>query len=81
MVILRENLRLTLVFLVLAQTLCYQSLSLTCSIVAYSRKTLRESIKIFVAHALHVARIQFQTQASWPCAWYGGLSTRENKIG
>ena len=25
-------------------------------------------------HALHVARIQFQTQALWPCTWYSGLS-------
>ena len=69
MVILRENLRLNLVVNVLAQTPCYQSLSLTCSILAYLRKTLQESSKIFVAHALHVARIQFPTQASWPCAW------------
>ena len=30
---------------------------------AYSIKTLRESSKIFVEQALHVARIQFQTQA------------------
>ena len=30
---------------------------------AYSTKTLRESSKIFVEQALHVARIQFQTQA------------------
>ena len=63
MVILTENLRLNLVVNVLAQTPCYQSLSFTCSILAHLRKTLQESSKIFVAHALHVARIQFQTQA------------------
>ena len=39
---------------------CYQSLSFVCSILAHSRKTLHESSKIFVAHALHVARIQLQ---------------------
>ena len=35
---------------------------------------LLDSSKIFVEHTLHVARIQFQTQAEWPCAWYSGLS-------
>ena len=45
-----------------------QNLSFTCPILAYSRKTLHESSKFFVEHALHVARIQLQTQA-----WYSGL--------
>ena len=40
-----------------------QRLSFTWSIFAYSRKTLYESCKIFVEHALQVARIKFQTQA------------------
>ena len=38
-----------------------QSLSFPCLISAYSEKTLRESSKIFVEHALHAARIQFRT--------------------
>ena len=42
---------------------CYQSLSFACSILAHSRNTLHESSKIFVTHALHVARIQLQSQA------------------
>ena len=36
------------------------SLSFTCSILMYLRKTLHESCKIFVEHVLHVARIQFE---------------------
>ena len=40
-----------------------QSLSLTCSILVFSRTTLHESRKIFFEHALYVARIQFRTQA------------------
>ena len=41
-----------------------QSLSFTCLNLAYSRKSLHESSKIFVEHELNinVARIQFQTQ-------------------
>ena len=38
------------------------SLSFTCSILACSER-LHESSKIFVEHALYVARIQFRTQA------------------
>ena len=38
------------------------SLSFTCSILAFSERLL-ESNKIFVEHALYVARIQFRTQA------------------
>ena len=34
-----------------------QSLPFACSILAYSRKTLRKSSKIFVEHVWHVARI------------------------
>ena len=44
------------------------------SILAFSRKTRHELSKIFIEHALHVARIQFRTQAYYPCAWYSGLS-------
>ena len=44
-------------------TPCYQSLSLTLSILAFSRKTLHESSKILVEHALLDAPIQFRTQA------------------
>ena len=44
-------------------TLSYQSLSLALSILAYSRKTLHESSKILVEHALLDAPIQFRTQA------------------
>ena len=42
---------------------CQQSLSIACSILKYPRTTLHESSKITVEHALHVARIQFRTQA------------------
>ena len=41
----------------------YQSLSLALSILAHSRKTLHESSKILVEHALLDAPIQFRTQA------------------
>ena len=41
----------------------YQSFSLALSILAYSRKTLHESSKILVEHALLDAPIQFRTQA------------------
>ena len=44
-------------------TPCYQSLSFACSILAFSRKALHESSKIFFEYALHVARIQSRTQA------------------
>ena len=40
-----------------------QSLSFPCLFSAYPEKTLRESSKIFVEHALHAARVQFRTQA------------------
>lgn len=33
------------------------------SILAFSKKTLQESSKIFIEYALHVARIQARTQA------------------
>ena len=33
----------------------------TCSILAYSGKTLRESSEIFVEHVLHVVRLWFRT--------------------
>ena len=42
---------------------CKQSLSFACSILAFSRKALHESSKIFIEYALHVARIQSRTQA------------------
>ena len=42
---------------------CYQNLSLALSILEYSRKTLHESSKILVEHALLDAPIQFRTQA------------------
>ena len=35
-----------------------------CSIFAYSRKTMYESRKIFVEHALLISRVQSQTQAN-----------------
>ena len=40
-----------------------ESLSFTSLILAHSRKTLYESCKIFVQHALHFAGIQLPTQA------------------
>ena len=43
-------------------TFYQHSLSFTCSILACSER-LHESRKIFVEHALYVARIQFRTQA------------------
>ena len=42
---------------------CQQNLSFTRSILAYLRKTLHESSKIFVENVWHVARIYFYTQA------------------
>ena len=48
-----------------------QSLSFASSILAYSRKTLHELIKIFVENAFHVARIQLQTMrlVQWALLW------------
>ena len=42
---------------------CWQSLSFDCSILAFSRKALHESSKIFIEYALHVSRIQSRTEA------------------
>ena len=42
---------------------CQQNLSFTRSILAYLRKTLHESSKIFFENVWHVARIYFYTQA------------------
>lgn len=53
------------------------SLSFTCLItiiLVYLRKTLHISSKTSARHVLHVSMIQFQTQALYPFAWYGGLS-------
>ena len=36
---------------------CQQSLSLACTVLVYSRKTLHEQSEIFVEHALRVGRI------------------------
>jgi len=55
---------------------CQHSLSFTCLItiiLVYLRKTLHISSKISARHVLHVSMIQFQTQALYPFAWYGGL--------
>ena len=41
----------------------YPCLSFACPILACSRKTLHESSKVFVEHALHVAWMQIRTQA------------------
>ena len=45
-------------------TPCQYSLSFAaCLILGYLRKTQLKSNKTFVEHALHVARMQFRTQA------------------
>ena len=49
---------------------CQQSLSFSCWILAYLRKTLLESSEIFVEHTRQGARIWFRTQA---CACDSGL--------
>ena len=51
---------------------CWQSLHFSLSILAYSRKTLQESSKVFVEHVLLVVWIQLGTQALQPCAWHSG---------
>ena len=33
-----------------------------------------KQVRFLLSNALHVTRIQFQTQASYPCAWYSRVS-------
>ena len=46
---------------------------LSSILLAYLRLHTKQ-VRFLLSNALHVTRIQFQTQASYPCAWYSRVS-------